>query len=328
MLPLVALPKRPRDESPSDLFEAMREAVGLTLHRAAERLGGDAVGVRELVQKTDGWRKQSDGREAFGYVHPKRMQRAAMRSILDAYRSVRPHGSDMKPGTKRPRLEKGEEADSINANLATLAELFAPMVDALRASGVVLEDHNFTIRWRFLAARHLYASVFHMDDGFAYGDEDGSLVARAPGPKCVATSWCIERYGESIFECGTRLLRGVPVLRDDAIQGIVDVVDPNKKSSRDRLMDEVINAARDVLGEFLQGHSPEEGGMRVEQIENGLITNLSEYVFHAAPSFTPDAFDRCFFDVCSSPIDGRGEPVTFVTHATLSDGSHVMFAPF
>lgn len=112
--------------------------------------------------------------------------------------------------------------------LAEHAQLFSPLLDAVREFGFVSEDHaEFQVLWRIHPVRHNNSSNWHMDsnDFRMYGDESMGRAAvwTQTGERSVVTTSCLSIDPTQPTEhCGTRMLSGLPALSEKAVKGIVD----------------------------------------------------------------------------------------------------------
>lgn len=123
--------------------------------------------------------------------------------------------------------ETQNQVEVANA-LAVHAQLFSPLLDAIREFGFVSEDHTeFQVLWRFHPVRHNNASIWHMDanDFRMYGDESMQRadVWTQTGERSVVTTSCLNMDPtKSTNHCGTRVLSGLPALSEKVVNAIVD----------------------------------------------------------------------------------------------------------
>lgn len=135
--------------------------------------------------------------------------------------------SALRAGIVQVQWETRNE-ELVARTLAKHAQLFSPMVDAIREFGFVSEDHiHFQLLWRFHPVRHNNASTWHMDsnDFRMYGDEsmERADVWTASGGRSVVTTSCLNIDPQKPTDhCGTRVLSGLPALSEQAVKAIVD----------------------------------------------------------------------------------------------------------
>lgn len=275
-----------------------------------------------------------------GYLHPTRITEDKLLDLVNAYRSVRPAGTPDYTPSGGYNLETRSEMYMIDKAIAQHAEHFKPMIDALRGAGFVSSGHNgeFIIKWRFQGARHAYAAVWHMDAGrySPYADESGEQLREwtKTGTRCVVTAGCVDTTGSSsIYNCGTKVLSGIPVLTENALKNLTSafLANPgfeckNPRQTRIRFTDAIFNSTTTALGKYTNsGKTFEEAGVQVLALKNGIIATYNDSVFHSGDSSTPEGFQRCFFVACPTITDERNNTMPFRHDATLSDGSKLMF---
>jgi len=279
-----------------------------------------------------------------GYLHPTRISEDKLLDFVNAYRSVRPAGTPAYKPSGANNLETLKEAYMIDQALAKHAEHFKPMVDALRGAGFVASDHNneFMIKWRFQGARHAFASVLHMDNGrhSPYADESGEQLREwtETGTRCIATSGCVEATGRSsIYNCGTKVLSGVPVMTEQALKNITSTFLADARFSaypscknpmvtRIQFTQKACDSTTTALDKYIaSGKTFEEAGIQVLALKNGIISTYNDSVFHSGDNSTPDGFERCFFVACPVITNNHNKPIPFRLDAQLSDGSKLMF---
>jgi len=303
------------DVRPDEAYKRLVERVALVFERA------DTFAPQALL-------------EIEGYVHTERITDATFLALVNAYRTVRSDDIPVRKQSGSYTLEGPHEAFLVNNALAPLAEQLMPLIDALRQAGFVDKNHNkqFIIKWRIHRGRHERASIWHMDEGAfsPYGDESGDQLEAwtANGTRCIVTSGCVEASGkDNTFGCATRVLSGTPVMRQGALESLMDVFrEAFKKRFRVNLVSRIMNSSIAVIKSFLdEGKSLAAAGVQTMQLDNGVISTFNDSLWHAAVAEVPVEFERVFLVACPTIRNQVNRVVPFIHHARLRDGSEVMF---
>ena len=297
--------------------------------------------VKDQLELPDSWVQQAPDRIP-GYNHRKAIPGDHLLDLVNAYLSVR---------SKNARnLESVPEMIKINIALVDYAEHFMPMIDALREAGFVNPDQQqFVIKWRFQSARHAHAAVWHMDGVkySPYADEDGTQESlwTSTCRRCIVTAGCVNTSNikgdddekPKLHHCGTKVLSGVPVLTQQALENITSAFSDAFKecndpiATRTKFVNRAFNATTFALTAYLEPNGKFKGkfkdaGIQEFALENGEIATYNDSVFHSADNSTPEGFQRCFFVACPTATNNvNNQPIPFKTHATLKDGTQLMF---
>ena len=302
-----------------------------------------------------------------GQIHTAIVPEQSFRTLYDAYVAFRGGDpwfmNDMSklPGSKvftQVKWESDHERE-VGEALAPHAHLFAPMIDALHAFGFVAEGQDeFQIRWRFHPLRHNNASMWHFDSNgyMMYGDESMQRATRwtKEGNRSVATTSCLSiDPSQPADRCGTRILSGLPMLREEAVHGIVDelwdakdtypgFVCPREKEAEYAVQfrKEVADATEQAIKEFTASPDVHDytrtaadlvrdqargeavlasAGVEVMRVRNGEISTFNDHQYHAG-STTPPGQIRLFFIANTGVESTFGEERAYKEHTRIVDG--------
>ena len=240
--------------------------------------------VKKQLELDVSWVKQAPYKIP-GYNHVKVIPGDHLLYLVNAYLSVRP--------TNARNLESVSEMNNINIAIVKHAGHFMPMIDALREAGFVPpEQTQFVIKWRFQSARHAHAAVWHMDGVkySPYADEDGKQESlwTSTGTRCIVTAGCVNIKGDAeLHHCGTKVLSGVPVLTQQALENITSAFLKEFKVCNDpivtrtRFANRAFNATTNALTAYLRTNGEfEDAGIQEFALKNGQIATYNDSVFH------------------------------------------------
>lgn len=306
------------------------EYIGLCANRSAVDKSFFYEYVNDQLKLPASWVKQAPYKIP-GYNHDTVIPGDHLLDLVNAYLSVRP--------TNARKLESVSEINEINNALVKHAEHFMPMIDALREAGFVPPDQTqFVIKWRFQSARHAHAAVWHMDGVkySPYADEDGTQesLLTSTGRRCIVTAGCVNIKGDAeLHHCGTKVLSGVPVLTQQALEKITSAFlnafkecnDPI--ATRTKFVNRAFNATTNALEKYLETNEGfKDAGIQEFALKNGQIATYNDSVFHSADNSTPEGFQRCFFVACPTATNNvNNQPIPFKRHAELANGTELMF---
>lgn len=302
-----------------------------------------------------------------GQIHTAIVPEQSFRTLYDAYVAFRGgdpwfmNDTSTLPGSKvftQVKWEADHERE-VGEALVPHAHLFAPMIDALRAFGFVSEGQDeFQIRWRFHPVRHNNASNWHLDiNGYMmYGDESMERATRwtKEGNRAVATTSCLSiDPSQPADRCGTRILSGLPMFREEAVHGIVDELWDAKDTfpgflcpfdkeaeyavkfrrevarATEKAIDKFIafpdvhdytRTAADLVRDQARGEAVlASAGVEVMRVRNGEISTFNDHQYHAG-STTPPGQIRLFF-IANTGVEGTfGEGRAYKEHTRIVDG--------
>lgn len=169
-----------------------------------------------------------------GQIHDTLMPESSFRQLFDDYVKLRGDTSFLSDFSKTSKGHFTQvEWESQNKLLVAKAlsehaQLFSPLLDAIREFGFVSEDRaEFQVMWRIHPVRHNNAAIWHMDsnDFRMYGDEsmERAAVWTQTGERAVVTTSCLNiDPNQPTDHCGTRVLSGLPALSEKAVKAIVN----------------------------------------------------------------------------------------------------------
>ena len=229
-------------------------------------------------------------------------------------------------------------AELIMPMLAKHAAVFLPMVDALRAAGYVKPGNSdFQIKFRLQQRRHENAAVWHMDNGrFQTYADDGTIAQlwNSNNSRALVTAACLRvdeanaQQPETWHNCGTQVAVGVPVLSTAALNSITERVyavattspnDCNRLKLRNRITKDMLEATEEALEEFQRTTgSLQAAGVQIVTLENGVIADYNDFMFHRANRDVPEDYQRVFFVATAHPTNRKGVPQLFRLDTAVS----------
>ena len=169
-----------------------------------------------------------------GQIHDTIVPESSFRQLFDDYVKLRGGTWFLSDVSKTPQGHftqvqwETQNKVLVAKALAEHAQLFSPLLDAIREFGFASEDQTeFQVLWRIHPVRHNNSSNWHMDsnDFRMYGDESMERAAAwtQTGERSVVTTSCLNiDPNQPTDHCGTRVLSGLPALSEKAVEGIVD----------------------------------------------------------------------------------------------------------
>ena len=169
-----------------------------------------------------------------GKIHDTIMPESSFRQLFNDYVDLRGGMEFLSDFSKTPEghftqvMWETRNTEKVAERLAQNANLFSPLLDAIREFGFAHEEQTeFQVLWRFHPVRHNNASNWHMDsnDFRMYADEsmERAEVWTRTGERSVVTTSCLNIDPNQLTDhCGTRVLSGLPALSEKAINSIVD----------------------------------------------------------------------------------------------------------
>ena len=226
--------------------------------------------------------------------------------------------------------------------VAQHAHTFLPMIRAMFAAKYVRPNHRiFQLKYRFQSVRHAHASAWHMDNGdFQTYADDGNMAARWTETlsRALVTSACVNMNPSSAdsslwHNCGTNVAIGTPVLRPEALTQIMESVHREveeqdasgacllkKALLHRRVTSGLQDATESGIQDFaLEGGRLSRAGVKTLTLENGVISDYNDFMFHQANTDVPDGYQRVFFVLSGLPQDKTGKPQPYSVHAKVTD---------
>lgn len=294
----------------------------------------DAAAVKrlytEIVSDKQNFEPHGHG-QLIGKEFNRRLDLNALRTIVRAYAQIWHDDANS--------WDLDQQVDpQIQKMLAEHASAFLPMVDAMRESRYIGPDHkDFHIKFRFQQLRHKHASNWHMDnqkfqtyadDGQMEGAWNESATRALVSAACVRTGDLTELTAapSTWHNCGTIVATGVPVLTPAALNKILEKTyqlgtgtgQCAEITMRQRLTREMMAATSDAMDQFETEHgSLETAGVRAVTLENGVIGDYNDFMFHRANSNIPDGYARVFFVIMPTPKDVVGREIPFRSDASI-----------
>jgi hypothetical protein len=269
--------------------------------KLAELLGDDANFERQHCMQLVG-----------GEFH----ERLNMQKVKDLVRAYKGVWSDGQADTKwdgRWNLDD-EVKDSVIGVVKEHMGLFLPMIHALVDAGYASPSNEFQLLYRFQSLRHNQAGVYHMDyNGYQTYADDGKILGEwtTAGSRAVVTSACINMSDDAPqpiewHDCGTKVALGVPTLKPSALNELMVVVYDEasaeapacnkKRILQNKVTHHLMEATEFALIEFEKGgHSMESAGISEITLENGVISDYNDTMFHKANMDVPPDYSRVFF---------------------------------
>ena len=248
-----------------------------------------------------------------GAEFSERLDLLKVKDLVRDYKAVWPDGQAEKKANGKWNLDDDNMSDVIDV-VSRHKDLFLPMIHALVESGYASLPSNFELLYRFQSFRHKAAGVYHMDyNKFqTYGDDGKILDAwTKSGRRALVTSACInmdESAPEPVLwhNCGTKVALGVPALKPSALNELMAVVFEETRAvvpactvDRDlqnKVTHHLIEATEFALIEFeKQGYTMEDAGISEITLENGVISDYNDTMFHKANTDVPPSYSRVFF---------------------------------
>lgn len=264
-----------------------------------------------------------------GGEYKSRLSLNGLRRMLESYRKV------WKDDPTSRDLDD-DVSPQIRSLLVEHAEVFRPMVDAMRAAGYTSAEHTtYQIRYRFQHIRHVAAAAWHMDDQTFQTYADDGTMERAwneSDTRALVASACVNMEpnpGDPTLwtNCGTKLAVGIPVLKPEALQRILratlkvavemgtctDATLVHKRLTRDMFY------ATEHAVEWFQKEvgTLRSAGVTTLTLENGVISDYNDFMFHQANKDIPPGYSRVFFVISGNAQGRTGEDIPFRSDAVL-----------
>ena len=285
----------------------------------------------EIVSKKQNFEAHGHG-QLIGKEFNRRLDLNALRAIVLAYAQIWHDDANSR--------DLDQQVDpQIQEMLGLHASAFLPMVDAMRESRYAKSNHkDFHIKYRFQQVRHKHSSNWHMDNQTFQTYADDGQMERAwneSATRALVSAACVRTGAltelttapSTWHNCGTIVATGVPVLTPAALNTILEKTyelgtGENKCAEitmRQRLTREMMAATSDAMDQFETKHgSLETAGVRALALENGVIGDYNDFMFHRANSHIPDGYARVFFVIMPTPKDVMGRKVPFRSDANIS----------
>lgn len=284
-------------------LQSLNCAGGNTFPRSQQKL-------LQLLEDNANFERQHCMKFSGGEFH-QRMDLNELKKLVVGYKAIWPDKEpDQKDGTWNLDDKKRDEITKL---LMERPHMFMPMIHALIDAKYADSTSDFQLLYRFQSLRHQLAAVYHMDHSsyHTYSD-DGSILKKwnQSGTRAVVTSACINMSpGETNptlwKNCGTIVALGVPVLRSDVLNDLMEVVYDEAKAlstcTSERIMRNAVtrhlmDSTEFALIEFQnQGFKLESAGIRELVLENGVISDYNDTMFHKANMDIPENYSRVFF---------------------------------
>ena len=269
--------------------------------KLAELLGNDANFERQHCMSLS------------GAEFSERLDLLKVKDLVRDYKAVWPDDQAEKRANGKWNLDDDKMSDVIDV-VSRHKDLFLPMIRALVESGYASLPSNFELLYRFQSFRHKAAGVYHMDyNKFqTYGDDGKILDAwTKSGRRALVTSACIN-MAESApgpvlwHNCGTKVALGVPALKSSALNELMAVVFEEMTTTvhacnldqdlQNKVTHHLMQATEFALIEFeKQGYGMDEAGISEITLENGVISDYNDTMFHKANTDVPPSYSRVFF---------------------------------
>ena len=280
----------------------------------------------EIICNKENFEPQGDG-QLIGYEYGQRLDLSALRGVALGYAAIYEDDVNSK------NLDHAYESQ-ISGMLANNVQAFLPLVDAMRRAQNVDANHSsFQINFRFQKIRHNAANEFHMDNQEypLYADNGTNLTLwNDAKTRALATAACV-RVDDLVgyHDCGTQILAGVPILKSTALQSVFKSLQSSLFVSgkcsdvpklQKKLTDRITMATERAIRAFVTKHGPyalETAGVKTLTLENGVIADYNDFMFHKASADIPDGYSRMFFVILPGAVDRFGKPISFRSDATL-----------
>lgn len=244
----------------------------------------------------------------------RRLNLQKLKDLVRDYKDVWPDGQADKNADGKWNLDDTVSDRIIDVVVNKHKDLFLPMIHALVDAGYTSIPSDFEFLYRFQSIRHKQAGVYHMDyNRYQTYADDGKMLEEwtKSGSRVLVASACInmsEDAPEPILwhDCGTKVALGVPTLKPSALNELMSVVydearaaAPGCRSDRNlqnKVTHHLIEATEFALIEFEEGgHSMESAGISEITLENGVISDYNDTMFHKANMDVPPGYSRVFF---------------------------------
>ena len=294
----------------------------------------------EVIEDDVNFERQGGG-ELVGSEFYERLSLVKLRSLVETYQLVWSSTEPEKLVNGKWNLDD-REGERIMQVVVAHVDTFLPMIRALFDAGYVKSDHRtFELLYRFQDIRHRIAGVWHMDyNNYQTYADDGTTASRwtESGSRAVVTSACVNmrkdpEAPEFWHNCGTRVALGVPVLKANAMNEIVDVVYDESAATpectdlfklRNRVITHMMDATERALIEFSNnGGVLESAGIRTLTLENGVVSNYNDFMFHQANSDVPEGYSRVFFVMSGRVTKSKTKVEVFDTERNKTYELHI-----
>lgn len=300
----------------SILKEKMKANVLLPLKRAPCARGFEFPRSQEkllkLLEHDANFERQHCTQFSGGEFH-NGMDLKEVQSLVIEYKKIWPDTEpEQKNGVPNLDTDSYNVKDKIINLVMEKKDMFLPMIHALIAAGYAESISEFQLMYRFQSVRHKAAAVYHMDyNNYQTYADDGFILDEwtKSGQRAVVTSACIDmspnNAGPSMWHnCGTKVALGVPILRPSALNELMKVVSDESealgcktaRTMRNKVTTHLMDATEFALIEFeRQGFSLESAGVKELVLENGVIADYHDTMFHKANIDIPPGYSRVFF---------------------------------
>lgn len=248
-----------------------------------------------------------------GAEFSERLDLSKVKDLVSDYKTVWPDGQADKKDNGEWNLD-----DSIMQNVIDVVskhkEVFLPMIHALVESGYATLPSSFELLYRFQSIRHKAAGVYHMDYNKyqTYADDGKMLEAwTKSGSRVLVTAACINMDQDAPepvlwHDCGTKVALGVPTLKPSALNELMAVVVeeagaeapacPTGRVLQNKVTHHLMEATEFALIEYeKQGYTMQDAGIAEVTLENGVISDYNDTMFHKANTDVPPSYSRVFF---------------------------------
>ena len=321
------------------MFDATNRLVSLSKIACVRRLNITFLRTHQLFTSIISSPGNFSPQTLTGAEFEDRISSTKLLELVHAYETV--WQSDSQPATLQDgtyNLDDRVQSDIIKV-VAQRAHYFLPMIRAMFAAGYVDHGHRvFELKYRFQSIRHSAASAWHMDNGIyqTYAD-DGDKAKRWTESRTrkLVTSACINMNGSvhpSLWHnCGTNVAIGMPVLRPDLLNALMQSISDEVKekdfaNTCDELMlhrrvtSDLQRATEIGIQDYTKaGGKLSHAGVQNVTLENGVISDYNDFMFHQSNTDVPDGYKRVFFVLSGVPTDIRGKPRAYNVDSTIHD---------
>lgn len=302
-----------QDKMIKDSLSFLRSS-GCSPFRHTEGFKQSVAKLLELVNNESNFERQGCGKLIGAEFH-QRMDLSKLRELVLLYNKSWSESEPEKLPNGAWNLDDAQMSQIIRSVMYH-KDAFLPMIRALIDSGYVSADHQeFELFYRFQPIRHANAGVYHMDDGkfYTYAD-DGEIIKKwtENGSRAVTTSACINMSDdpgapEFWHDCGTTVALGVPVLKSSAMDELMHTIDEEAQtlsgcitkeaqSIRNKVARSLQQSTELALIDFQKkGNHLKNAGVDEITLDNGVISDYNDSMFHKSSTIFPENYSRVFF---------------------------------